>query len=86
MMIDCPQELPRCPICKSRAFLARDIVEGFDMGWSAGCPRYKIADGIHGVNTYEESKKRGYSVHGAFSKEEAIKEWIKIVKRENSRN
>lgn len=76
------QKLPKCPICGAEAFVRRNVVDGFYMGWSAGCPRYRIADGIHGVNTLEEAKERGYTVHGAPSKEEAVKRWIIIAKME----
>ena len=76
------QKLPKCPICGAEAFVKKNIVDGFYMGWSAGCPRYRIADGIHGVNTLEEAKERGYTVHGAPSKEEAVKRWIIIAKME----
>ena len=79
------QKLPKCPICGAEVFVKKNIVDGFYMGWSAGCPRYRIADGIHGVNTLEEAKERGYTVHGAPSKEEAVKRWIIIAKMEEKK-
>ncbi len=41
-------ELKPCPVCGAKAFLNRDVVDGFFMGYSAGCPRYCFYDGIHG--------------------------------------
>lgn len=40
------EDLPRC-YCGSKPFISRNIVDGFYMGWSVGCPRYCINDGIH---------------------------------------
>jgi hypothetical protein len=45
------------------------------MGYSAGCPRYHINDGIHGISTVEQHEEKGYAVHGCFTKQEAISEW-----------
>ena len=69
-------ELKPCPVCGSKAFLSRDVIDGvFFMGWSAGCPRYCIGDGIHGIETYEEDETMGYSFFGCTTKEEAIEAW-----------
>ena len=69
-------ELKRCPVCGSNAFLSRDVIDGvFFMGWSAGCPRYCIGDGIHGIETFEEDEAKGYSFFGCLTKEEAIEAW-----------
>jgi len=56
-----------------------DVVDGFDFGWSAGCPRYCINDGIHGIDTYEDHEDRGYAVHWCFTKEKAIEAWNRRV-------
>lgn len=42
-------ELKPCPRCGTKAYLSRDVVDGFYFGWSAGCPRYCHYDGIHGT-------------------------------------
>ena len=34
------EELKPCPRCGAKAYLSRDVVDGFYFGWSAGCPRY----------------------------------------------
>jgi len=67
-------ELRPCPVCGAKAFLSHDIVDGYDFGFSVGCPRYCLSDGIHGVETPEEDAKRGLSKYGFFSKE-AAEEW-----------
>ena len=43
------QVIEPCPICGSKAFVMHDVVDGFEMGWSAGCPRFRHEDGIHGT-------------------------------------
>lgn len=69
------KELLPCPVCGAKAYISRDCPHGFFMGYSAGCPRYCIGDGIHGIETYEEAIKRGYSVSGCLTKAEAIAAW-----------
>lgn len=51
-----------------------DVIDGFEFGWSVGCPRYCNNDGIHGhdENTPEEIRLTGFSF---ISKEQAIKAW-----------
>lgn len=72
-----PNELKPCPVCGAKAYISRDNVDGFFFGYSAGCPRYYIDDGIHGIENLEEHKTRGYSVHFCSTKEEAIEKWNK---------
>lgn len=50
------EELKPCPRCGAKAYLSRDVADGFYFGWSAGCPRYCHYDGIHGttIDTAEE--------------------------------
>ena len=48
MILD--RDLRPCPICGAKAFVQHDVVDGFDFGWSVGCPRACIADGVHGFN------------------------------------
>lgn len=69
-------ELKPCPVCGAKAFLSRDVIDGaFFMGWSAGCPRYCICDGIHGIDSYEDHFNKGYAVSNCATKEEAIETW-----------
>ena len=73
-------ELKNCPICGAKAFLSHDVVDGFDFGYSVGCPRYCIGDGIHGVDTFEESDKldeNGLNLTGFmfYSKKDAEEWW-----------
>ena len=68
-------ELKPCPVCGAKAFLSKDVVDGFFFGWSAGCPRYCIGDGIHGIGTKEEHEAKAYTVFCCNTKDEAIKVW-----------
>lgn len=72
---DTVQSLEPCPVCGAKAYLHKAAPDGFFMGYSAGCPRFCIGDGIHGIETYEEAEERGYAVHGCLTKEAAIAEW-----------
>ena len=54
-------ELKPCPRCGTKAYLSRDVVDGFYFGWSAGCPRYCHYDGIHGT-TIDRDKGRSTKV------------------------
>ena len=67
--------LKPCPKCGSKAFISRDTIHGFFMGYSVGCPRYCIGDGIHGVSSYEEHCERPYALHSFTTKQEAIEAW-----------
>ena len=69
--------LKPCPICGAKAFLRRDIVDGFDFGFSVGCPRAKINDGIHGFNNSESFKNARLTMHNLTSRDEAINCWNK---------
>ena len=62
------EQMNRCPQCGSKAFVKRDVVDGFDFGWSVGCPRYKQNDGLH---------NRQMAFHYLSSEEEAIEKWDK---------
>lgn len=69
-------ELKPCPVCGSKAFLSRDVIDGmFFMGWSVGCPRYCIGDGIHGVDWNNVDEEKHFSCFGFYTKEEAIEWW-----------
>ena len=80
------EELLPCPICGAKAFVKHDIVDGFDFGYSVGCPRACIADGIHGFNTSETFRQARLTFFNLRSREEAIEVWNKRVKeQENER-
>lgn len=57
-------ELKPCPVCGSKAFLSNDVVDGFWFGWSVGCPRYCVCDGIHGVNSHDVDESEHYTIFG----------------------
>ncbi|MBR3353796.1 MAG: hypothetical protein IKG47_00355 [Oscillospiraceae bacterium] len=76
-MLEILTELRRCPICGSKAFLSHDVVDGFDFGYSVGCPRACINDGIHGFNDSESFKNAKLVFHGFLRKEDAINTWNK---------
>jgi hypothetical protein len=65
-------ELEPCPVCGAKAYISSAAPDGFFMGWSVGCPRYCVGDGIHGIDTFEEDEKRALALHGFFTREEAI--------------
>lgn len=67
-------ELKACPLCGSKAVITHDVVDGFDFGWSVGCPRACINDRIHKLNE-DELKKAKIIMHFLASKEEAIEAW-----------
>lgn len=69
------QKLPKCPICGKKAFIHRDIVDGFYFGWSVGCPAYCNNDGVHGhdENTPDELRLRRFYLD---SKEECERWWV----------
>lgn len=76
MILD--KALKPCPICGAKAFVSNDVVDGFWFGWSVGCPRYCLSDGIHGID-YDapdgEHEKHGYTGFNYSSKERAIEAW-----------
>lgn len=65
----------RCPVCGSKGFISHDIVDGFDFGWSVGCPRACIADGVHGFDTAESFKAARLVFFYINSKDRAIEIW-----------
>ena len=72
-------EIPCCPKCGSKAYISKDVVDGFYFGWSVGCPRFCHNDGIHGTtsDTLEEDL---YSIHYLNSREECVSKWKERVK------
>lgn len=71
-----------CPICGAKAFVSHDIVDGFEFGWSVGCPRACIGDGIHGFDDYESFRKARLTMFNLNSKEQAIEKWNKRCEEE----
>lgn len=72
------KRLKPCPKCDARAFVSNDVVDGFWFGWSVGCPRYCLNDGIHGIeyDALERThEKYGYTGFCYSSKERAIEAW-----------
>ena len=78
-------ELKRCPVCKAKAFLSRDVIDGlFFMGWSVGCPRYCVGDGIHGIDSHDVPDEKHYTAFFFNTKEEAIEWWNRRVENGNA--
>ena len=50
------KKLKPCPICGSKAYISKDIVDGFYFGWSVGCPRFCLNDGIHGIDEMHQKR------------------------------
>lgn len=69
-----------CPICGRKAWVTHELVDGFDFGWDAGCPVFKLDDGIHGI-TDETPKEKWLCVQGLASRKEAISAWNERVKK-----
>lgn len=78
------KQLPNCPVCGAKAFLHGDAPDGFWMGWSIGCPRYCLNDGIHG-HDFNTPRKEHLTRCGFTTKRSAIAWWKKRVKMENER-
>ncbi len=75
MILD--KKLKPCPLCGAKAFVSHDVVDGFSFGWSVGCPRACIADGIHGFNDPETFRQAKLTLFNFASKEAAIEAWNK---------
>lgn len=73
------EEIKPCPVCGAKAFLSCDIVDGFFMGWSVGCPRYCVCDGIHGIDSFDVDESEHYTFFGLATKKEAIEAWNRRV-------
>lgn len=72
--------LKPCPVCGSKAYIEKDIVDGYYFGWSVGCPRYYLNDGIHGHNLDTPESER-FSIFYLSSAEECVKKWNERVER-----
>ena len=75
---DAKKKLKPCPICETKAFISKDIVDGYYFGWSVGCPRFCLNDGIHDIdeNTSEEEH---LSIFYLDSAAECVAKWNKRV-------
>lgn len=71
-------ELKPCPVCGAKAFLHRDAPDGFYMGYSVGCPRFRADDGIHGWS-YNDPEERKLTIFFCDSKNDAIEKWNRKV-------
>ena len=73
-MIILDDGLNPCPICGAKAYIMHDIVDGFEFGWSAGCPRFKLDDEIHGMDENTPEWKYPRVMHHC-TKQSAIEAW-----------
>ncbi len=74
------KQLRPCPICGAKAFLRADIADGFFMGYSVGCSRYALYDGIHGHDKDTPSSER-LAFYGFYTEEDAIRAWNKRAEK-----
>jgi hypothetical protein len=72
------KKLSPCPICGTKAYISKDIVDGFYFGWSVGCPRFCINDGIHGIDENTPTEEH-LSIFGLNTAEECVKKWNEKV-------
>lgn len=70
--------IPECPKCGSKAFISKDVVDGFYFGWSVGCPRFCHNDWIHGTDI-QTPEQDTYAIYNLGSREECIKKWNERV-------
>ena len=69
-------ELKPCPKCGAKAVLLNcEIDDLFYMGYSVGCPRYFVGDGIHGVDSFDVDESKHYRLFGFATKGKAIEAW-----------
>lgn len=69
-----------CPVCGSKAFISKDVVDGYYFGWSVGCPRFSLRDRIHGITEHDPQEKH-LSFFGLDSAKECVEKWNEKVKR-----
>ena len=72
------KKLKPCPICGSKAYISKDIVDGFYFGWSVGCPRFCFNDGIHGIDE-NSPKEKHLSILYLDSANECVEKWNRKV-------
>lgn len=71
-------KLKPCPICGAKAYISKDIVDGFYFGWSVGCPRFCFNDGIHGIDE-NAPKEKHLSIFCLNSANECVEKWNRKV-------
>lgn len=76
------ETMPPCPICGNKAYLMHDIVDGFDFGYSAGCPTYRLDDGVHGIT--EMNDPRAPRVD-SYTARKCYDGWLKYCERMNKK-
>ena len=77
-LAEAKKKLKPCPICGSKAYISKDIVDGFYFGWSVGCPRFCLNDGIHGID--ENAPREKYlSILYLDSANECVEKWNRRV-------
>lgn len=72
------ERLKPCPICGEKAFVEHDGVDGFEFGWSVGCPKFYIDDGIHGLtfdSPKDEVNKKRLTGFNYSTRDKAIEAW-----------
>lgn len=72
------KQMPPCPICGKKAYLMHMFCDEFDFGYSAGCPSYRLEDGVHGISECFDPKA---PMVDGYSAEEAMKRWIAYCER-----
>ena len=75
------KRLKPCPLCGAKAFVMHDIVDGFEFGYSVGCPRACIGDKHHKLMDEDTFKAAKLTFFGLASKEEAIRIWNERVEK-----
>lgn len=73
-------ELSPCPLCGAKAFLSKDIVDGFFFGWSVGCPHACIGDKVHNLNDKRSFEKARIVMDWFTTKEQAVEAWERRCK------
>lgn len=74
--------IARCPICGAAATVIH-VYDGYDRadyGWDCGCPRFRLNDGIHGLDA-NSPPVLFPRVSGCLTKQDAIHAWNEKVKR-----
>lgn len=74
------KKLPVCPICGHKAFISHDVVDGADMGYSSGCPSFRLHDDLHGI--VDDKDPRTPKFFGSSAKY-VYDKWIEYCERMN---
>lgn len=76
------ETMPPCPICGNKAYLMHDIVDGFDFGYSAGCPSFCLDDGVHGITEIDDTRA---PLVDSFTARKCYNGWLKYCERMNKK-